>query len=142
MPIYLMTSIKAPKQMVEDIDKMRRHFLWAGDSELTGGKCKVAWTTVAKPVEYGGLGIIELDKFSRALRLRWLWFQWTNPERPWNGTAPPVDTVDMALFSAPQKSPSEMEKRLPFGTPAGLTAGHHPVCARSCTSTAGAKTDQ
>jgi hypothetical protein len=67
MPIYLMTSIKAPKQMVEDIDKMIRRFLWAGDSELSGGKCKVAWTTVAKPVEYGGLGIIELDKFSRAL---------------------------------------------------------------------------
>ena len=53
--------------MTEDIDKIRRRFLWAGDRELTGGKCKVAWTTVVRPVEYGGLGIIDLDRSSRAL---------------------------------------------------------------------------
>jgi len=85
-----MTSIKAPKQLTEDIDKIRRRFLWAGDRELTGGKCKVAWTTVARPVEYGGLGIIDLDRSSRALRLRWLWFR--------NGTELPVDSEDLALF--------------------------------------------
>ena len=67
-----------------------------------GGKCKVAWSSVAKPIEFGGLGLIELEKFSRALRLRWLWFQWTNPERPWSGSTStlPVDSVDMALFAA------------------------------------------
>ena len=59
-----------------------RRFLWAGTNELTGEKCKVVWSTVAKPIEYGGLGIIELQAFSRALRVRWLWFQWSNPERP------------------------------------------------------------
>ena len=100
MPIYLITSIKAPKQLTEDIDKIRRRFLWAGDMELTGGKCKVAWTTVARPVEYGGLSIIDLDRFSRALRLRWLWFSWTNPEWAWHGTELPVDSEDLALFSA------------------------------------------
>jgi hypothetical protein len=52
MPTYLLTSIKAPKQLTEDIDKIRRRFLWAGNSEITGGKCKVAWLSVAKPVEY------------------------------------------------------------------------------------------
>ena len=41
-----------------------------------------------------------MEKFSRALRIRWLWFQWTNPERPWNGRAVPVDAEDMALFNA------------------------------------------
>jgi hypothetical protein len=40
--IYLMTSIRVPKQLIEDIDKLRRRFLWAGDSEISGGKCKVA----------------------------------------------------------------------------------------------------
>lgn len=79
---------------------MRRRFLWAGDSEITGGKCKVAWRLVAKPIEYGGLGIIDLECFSRALRLRWLWFQWANPARPWVGTELPVDEVDKAMFSA------------------------------------------
>jgi hypothetical protein len=100
MPTYLLTSIKAPKQLTEDIDKIRRRFLWAGNSEITGGKCKVAWLSVAKPVEYGGLGIIDLNAFSRALRIRWLWFRWSNPERPWNGTELPIDAVDLTLFNA------------------------------------------
>jgi|UPI0001A88E2F hypothetical protein len=98
--IYLLTSIRPPKQLIEDIDQMRRYFLWAGDSEISGGKCKVAWTTVAKPVDFGGLGIIDLHKFSKALRLRWLWFQWSNPERPRRGTELPVNTEDVALFNA------------------------------------------
>jgi len=34
--------IKAPKQFLKEIDKVRKKFLWAGDGELTGGKCKVA----------------------------------------------------------------------------------------------------
>jgi hypothetical protein len=100
MPVYLMTTLKAPKQLIADIDQMRRRFLWAGDNEISGGKCKVAWTAVAKPEEFGGLGIIDLDKFSRALRLRWLWFQWTKPERPWNGSELPVNADDVALFNA------------------------------------------
>ena len=97
IPIYLLTSLKPPKQLFKDIDKARRRFLWAGDSEFHGGKCKVAWVTVAKPILFGGLGIIDLEKFSRALRLRWLWFEWTNPERPWNGMTLPGD---LALFNA------------------------------------------
>jgi hypothetical protein len=31
----------------------------------------------------GGLGIKDLDKFGRALRLRWLWHSWDAQERPW-----------------------------------------------------------
>jgi hypothetical protein len=100
IPTYLLTALKAPKQLFCDLDKARRRFLWAGDSELTGGKCKVAWTLVARPTEFGGLGILDLERFSRALRLRWLWYNWTNPERPWNGTELPVDSVDITLFNA------------------------------------------
>jgi hypothetical protein len=29
------------KEVLDDIDKIRRHFLWAGDKALSGGKCKV-----------------------------------------------------------------------------------------------------
>jgi hypothetical protein len=98
--VYLLTSIRVPKQVLEDIDKLRHRFLWAGDSEILGGKCKVAWTLVAKPVDFNRLGVIELERFNRALRLRWLWFQWTNPEHPWIGTEVPIDSTDLALFSA------------------------------------------
>jgi hypothetical protein len=56
IPIYLLSALKVPKQLTEDLYKARRRFLWAGDSEITGGKCKVAWILVATPVEFGGLG--------------------------------------------------------------------------------------
>jgi hypothetical protein len=100
IPAYLLTSTRVPKELTKEIDKVRRRFLWAGDAELTGGNCKVAWAAVAKPVEYGGLGIIDLGRFSRALRLRWLWFSWTSPERPWCGSELPIDDEDLALFNA------------------------------------------
>lgn len=96
----MLTSLRAPRQLLQDLDKVRRRFLWAGDSELTGAKCKVSWPLVTRPVEFGGLGILELDRFSRALRLRWLWLAWGTAQRPWQGMELPVDGVDLALFSA------------------------------------------
>lgn len=96
----VLTSIRALKQLTQEIDTIRRRFLWAGDAELTGGNCKVAWTAVAKPVEYGGLGIIELGRFSRALRIRWLWFSWSSPGRPWCGSELPIDDDVLDLFNA------------------------------------------
>lgn len=60
----------------------------------------MAWTSVTKPIEFGGLGIIDLERFSRALRLRWLWYQWSNPERRWVGSEVPIDSTDMSLFRA------------------------------------------
>lgn len=60
----------------------------------------MAWIRVCKPTVYDGLSIIELDKFSRALRLRWLWYSWDAKDRPWRGMPLPVDKDDMALFNA------------------------------------------
>lgn len=48
-------------------------FLWAGGENLTGGKCKVNWPTVTRPVNLDGLGMLDSKRFSRALQLRWLW---------------------------------------------------------------------
>jgi hypothetical protein len=100
LPVYLLTSIKAPKQLLEDLDKLRRRFLWAGDSEVSGGKCKVSWPLVTRPVQFGGLGILDFERFSRALRLRWLWLSWKGTQRPWQGMTLPTDDTDMALFAA------------------------------------------
>jgi hypothetical protein len=49
------------------------------------------------------LGILDLDKFARALRLRWLWLEWTAPDKPWVGLETPNDEVDQILFCAATK---------------------------------------
>lgn len=99
-PVYLMTALKPPKETLDEVDTMRKRFLWAGDKELTGGKCKINWTRTTLPKEYGGLGILNLQKFARALRLRWLWHEWTAPDKAWVGTGTPCDDTDRLLFRA------------------------------------------
>jgi hypothetical protein len=34
-----------------------------------------------KTQKLGGLGIRNIDKFSRALRLRWMWYNWDSHEK-------------------------------------------------------------
>lgn len=98
MPTYFLTVFKLPKWAIKSIDKFRRGFLWKGTTDYKGGQCLVNWPAVKRPKKFGGLGILDLDLFSRALRLRWLWFQWTEPDRPWVGTEPPIDPIDRQLF--------------------------------------------
>lgn len=54
----------------------------------------VAWTTVCKPMELGGLGISDLKLQGWALQARWLWLQRTDDDRAWSQlplqTAPEV----------------------------------------------------
>jgi hypothetical protein len=44
--------------------------------------------------EMGGLDIKELDKFGRALCLRWLWYSWDAQERPWKNVLRHKDKID------------------------------------------------
>ena len=48
-----------------------------------GGNCLVSWERVHRPLEFGGLGIHNLEKLGWALRIRWLWAQKTDSSRPW-----------------------------------------------------------
>jgi hypothetical protein len=98
-PVYLLTVVKPPKEVLKDIDKIRRRFLWAGDKALSGGKCKVNWTKTSLPRDLGGLGLLNLEKFARAFRLRWLWQEWTAIDKAWVGTEVPCDDFDRQLFA-------------------------------------------
>jgi hypothetical protein len=50
--------------------------------------------------EKGGLGILDLERFTRALRLRWLWFKWKQKQRAWNNLEIPCDKYDHDIFNA------------------------------------------
>ncbi|KAF0902222.1 hypothetical protein E2562_014461 [Oryza meyeriana var. granulata] len=90
------------------IDKLWRAFLWKGSDQVHGGHCLVHWSNVCKPKKLGGLGIKDLSKFGRALRLRWLWKQWTDASRDWGRIELPIDSTDRALFMRPRSSLLEM----------------------------------
>jgi hypothetical protein len=49
-------------------------------------------------VPKGGLGIKDLDKFGRALRLRWLWHQGDGKEKPRRHLLKVGDQQDKHLF--------------------------------------------
>jgi len=118
-PIYLLTALKPHKEVLDEIDKIRKRFLWAGDQELTGGKCKVNWIRSCLPKKFGGLGVLNLDSFSRALRLRWLWHEWVSPEKAWVGSDPRA-LFRTGFFSQPaQLSHLEMAKRQNSGNRGG-----------------------
>jgi hypothetical protein len=98
--IYLLSALRAPKEILNLIDSRRKKFLWAGCAQITGGKCKVNWLRSARPKECGGLGILHLTKFARALRLRWLWQEWASSTRFWTTLELPCTTKDRQLFAA------------------------------------------
>ena len=100
IPIYMLTVFQLGKWAFKKIDKIRRDFLWKSNTEESKGICLVNWRTVCRPKSLGGLGVMDLERFSRALRLRWLWYEWKDKQRPWIGTSVPCDSIDSGLFDA------------------------------------------
>jgi hypothetical protein len=99
VPIYLLIAMDLPKWVLKAIDKRRRGFLWNGHQQANGGNCLVAWKKVQRPLEYGGLGIHNLELLGWALRIRWLWAQKTDADRPWAGLPITVPHKARALFN-------------------------------------------
>jgi len=100
MPTYHLTIFPLPVWARKSIDKIRRSFFWKGEENANGGHCLVNWPTVSRPKDLGGLGVPDLEKFSRALQLRWLWQEWVDTSKPWVGMEVPCNDLDRALFNA------------------------------------------
>ncbi|WVZ62234.1 hypothetical protein U9M48_012000 [Paspalum notatum var. saurae] len=100
MPTYHLTVFPLVAWARKQIDKIRRSFFWKGKVETNGGHCLVSWSMVRKPKALGGLGAINLEKFGRALRFRWLWQDWIDEDHPWLGQEAPCDRTDRLFFSA------------------------------------------
>lgn len=94
--IYHLTVFQAQKWLIKKIDRIRRSFLWRGEApeRVSGGHSLINWPMTCLPKTKGGLGILDLERFTRALRLRWLWFQWKQKQRAWNRLDVPCDKAD------------------------------------------------
>jgi mannosylglycoprotein endo-beta-mannosidase len=86
MPTFFLTIFQVKKWTLKKMDNIRRSFQWKGSEIANGGHCLVRWTKVKRPKILGDLGVLDLEAFSRALRHRWLWYQWVEPDRPWVGS--------------------------------------------------------
>jgi hypothetical protein len=74
----------------------------------------VSWQICTRPKKYGGLGIKDLKKIGKALRLRWLWFHWDTKERPWKHLLKIRDPTDRQLFFASTEIQVGDGKSTPF----------------------------
>jgi hypothetical protein len=87
---------------IKEVNRFRKGFLWRGQDidKVRGGHCLVKWKCCIGPRKLGGLGIKDLDKFGRTLRLWWLWHNWDLVDRPWKNLLKLQDKMDRALFFA------------------------------------------
>nr|VDD50923.1 unnamed protein product [Brassica oleracea] len=67
---------------VAKINSMCRVFLWKGDPEAHN-TARVAWSTVVKTKEEGGLGVKDLLLWNKACCLRLIWLIFFMPESVW-----------------------------------------------------------
>ncbi|KAM0889642.1 hypothetical protein ACQ4PT_027585 [Festuca glaucescens] len=75
IPIYLSIAMELPAWLLQFLEKRIRAFFWKGSEAVSGGHCLVAWDQDCRPVEYGGLGVLNLKLLGFALRARWLWLR-------------------------------------------------------------------
>lgn len=72
LPTYYLSLFKAPSGIIEDLEKLRRRFLWGGDDS----KRKIHWVSWSKVVaskKDGGLGVGSLKAHNLALLAKWWW---------------------------------------------------------------------
>ncbi|KAL0294744.1 UNVERIFIED_CONTAM: putative ribonuclease H protein [Sesamum angustifolium] len=69
--VYWAMAFILPKGVIREVEKRMRYFLWKGNS--TVGYPKVAWSSVCRPIEEGGLGIRDILALNKALMCRHIW---------------------------------------------------------------------
>ncbi|XP_055836405.1 uncharacterized protein LOC129905041 [Solanum dulcamara] len=68
----VLDSIPIPGSILKQMDRLRRRFLWEGNS-LTHKYSLVKWQSVTQPKFQEGLGIRNLKLHNNSLLMKWLW---------------------------------------------------------------------
>jgi hypothetical protein len=58
--VHTSIAVKVCPVVYHDIDKIHRAFIWHGTSTASGGRCMVLWPKITRPIELGGLGVLDL----------------------------------------------------------------------------------
>jgi hypothetical protein len=79
IPIHVSIAVDVDPWVLRAMDKIRSAFM--GGYKALGDQYMVAWAKVVKPVELGGLGVLDLVTLGYALCLRWEWLARTDPNQ-------------------------------------------------------------
>lgn len=135
MVVFQMISIDQPGWLLKGVDKLRRGFLWEKKEKASGGKCLVNWSAVCRPLEFGGLGIHNLQMQGTALRMRWLWQLWTDPTKPWKNLPLPIDRMTREMFNASVIFQLGNGAKISFWSDPGSTPTPYAPNTLSCSAT-------
>lgn len=82
LPLYFMSLFKAPKGVIEKINKLQRQFLWSGETGKSYSAL-VAWDKVALPKQLGGLNCGNLLHRNISLLFKWIRRFLNEPDALW-----------------------------------------------------------
>ncbi|KAF5783556.1 putative RNA-directed DNA polymerase [Helianthus annuus] len=82
LPTYYFSLYRAPTRVIEQLERLRREFLW-GITPESGKLNMVAWDSVMTPKELGGVGVGSLKDANLAMLAKWWWRFKTDPDSLW-----------------------------------------------------------
>jgi hypothetical protein len=83
LPTFFMCSIKVPIEILNQIDKYRKHCLWRGGEIERKKPPLAAWDLVTRPKMKGGLSVIHLRLENNALLMKNLHKFFNKADLPW-----------------------------------------------------------
>ncbi|KAJ0552768.1 putative RNA-directed DNA polymerase [Helianthus annuus] len=72
LPTYFFSLYRAPAQVLNQLESLRRVFFWGGSEEVSKMSW-MAWDKVIAPIEYRGLGFGSLRDTNLAMLAKWWW---------------------------------------------------------------------
>ncbi|CAB78489.1 reverse transcriptase like protein [Arabidopsis thaliana] len=69
---FWLSAFRLPRECIREIDKLCSAFLWSGP-ELSTKKAKIAWDTICRPKQEGGLGLRSIKEANDVCCLKLIW---------------------------------------------------------------------